>query len=257
MARMLLEGNLRSAVEKSEFLLFYQPQMHLKTGKLVGAEALIRWLHPQQGMISPGEFIPLAEETGLIIPMGTWALETACRQSKAWWDSGLSPVRVAVNLSGIQFRQPEFTDMVIGVMERSGLDARWLELELTESIAMGDVETTYAKLKMLSNVCIKLAIDDFGTGFSSLSYLKRFPIDTLKIDQSFVRNCTKDPEDAAIIRTFIGLAHSLGLSVIAEGVETQEQMEFLKLHDCDEIQGYLYSRPLSAKGFAEFMTKNQ
>ena len=257
MARMLMEGSLRNAVEKGEFLLYYQPQMDLKTGKLVGAEALIRWLHPQQGMISPGEFIPLAEETGLIIPMGTWALETACQQSKEWIDAGFSPIRVAVNLSGIQFKQPEFTEMVIGVMQRSGMDANFLELELTESIAIGNVETTYAKLKMLSNVRIKLAIDDFGTGFSSLSYLKRFPIDTLKIDQSFVRNCTNDSEDAAIIRTFIGLAHSLGLSVIAEGVETQEQLAFLKLHDCDEIQGYFYSRPVAAEAFAEFMRENK
>ena len=257
MARIMMERDLRSAVEKNEFVLFYQPQMALDTGKLVGAEALIRWLHPQRGMVSPGEFIPLAEETGLVVPMGTWALETACRQSKMWWDAGFPPVRVAVNLSGIQFKQPEFIDMVVGIVERSGLDARWLELELTESIAMGDVEDTYSKLKMLSNVHIQLAIDDFGTGFSSLSYLKRFPIDTLKIDQSFVRNCTVDTEDAAIIRTLVGLAHSLGLSVIAEGVETKEQLDFLKLQGCDEIQGYFYARPLPVEAFADFMRKNQ
>ena len=257
MERMLLERSLRSAIEKDEFLMFYQPQMDLKTGKLVGAEALIRWLHPQQGMISPGAFIPLAEETGLIIPMGTWALETACRQSKEWQDAGFEPIRIAVNLSGIQFKQPNFTEMVIGVMKRAGVEPRWMELELTESIAMGDVETSYAKLKMLSNIHIKLAIDDFGTGFSSLSYLKRFPIDTLKIDQSFVRNCTTDSDDEAIIHTFIGLAHSLGLSVIAEGVELPEQLELLKSYNCDEIQGYYYGRPMPAKDFAEFMKRNQ
>lgn len=256
MARILMEGSLRNALERDEFSMFYQPKMELKTGKLIGAEALIRWLHPVQGTIAPGEFIPLAEETGLIVPMGRWALETACQQAKQWWDAGFPPMRVAVNLSGIQFKHPEFTDMVIGVTKRSGLEARWLELELTESIAMGDVEQTYAKLKTLSNVHIQLAIDDFGTGFSSLSYLKRFPIDTLKIDQSFVRNCTKDTEDAAIIRTFIGLAHSLGLLVVAEGVETQEQLDFLTLQGCDEIQGYFYSRPLSAEAFVAFMEKN-
>ena len=256
MARMLMESSLRSALEKGEFFLCYQPQMELATGRLVGAEALIRWQHPLQGIISPGEFIPLAEETGLIIPMGLWALETACRQARSWQDQGFPPVRMAVNLSGIQFRQPDFTSQVTGVLEATGLEASRLELELTESIAMGDVEETFLKLNTLSDAEVKLAIDDFGTGFSSLSYLKRFPIDTLKIDQSFVRNCTTDPEDAAIIRTFIGLAHSLGLSVIAEGVETVEQLEFLKSHNCNEIQGYHYSRPLKTDDFADFMRRH-
>ncbi len=256
MARMLMEGSLRSALEKEEFFLCYQPQMDVKSGRMIGAEALIRWQHPLQGTISPGEFIPLAEETGLIIPMGHWALETACRQVKEWQESGFPPLRMAVNLSGIQFRQPDFTDQVTGVLNGTGIETSWLELELTESIAMGDVEETFAKLNTLSNLSVKLAIDDFGTGFSSLSYLKRFPIDTLKIDQSFVRNCTTDPEDAAIIRTFIGLAHSLGLSVIAEGVETEDQLEFLKSHNCNEIQGYYYSRPLKVDDFAEFLKKH-
>lgn len=256
MERMLLEGNLRAAFDRQEFVMYYQPQMDLKTGKLVGAEALIRWFFPPTGMISPGEFIPLAEETGLIIPLGAWSLEAVCRQAKAWEEAGFSPLRLAVNLSGIQFRQPDFTEMVIGVLNRFGLDAQWLELELTESIAMGDVAQTYAKLQMLSNVHIKLAIDDFGTGFSSLNYLKRFPIDTLKIDRSFVRNCTSDADDAAIIRTIIGLAHGLGISVIAEGVEGAEQLAFLKAHDCDEIQGYFYGRPMPSDEFAAFMRKN-
>ena len=256
MARMLMEGSLRNALDKGEFFLCYQPQMDLATGRLIGAEALIRWQHPLQGTISPGEFIPLAEETGLIIPMGLWALETACRQARSWQDQGFPPVRMAVNLSGIQFRQPDFTSQVTGVLEATGLETSRLELELTESIAMGDVEETFLKLNTLSDAEVKLAIDDFGTGFSSLSYLKRFPIDTLKIDQSFVRNCTTDPEDAAIIRTFIGLAHSLGLSVIAEGVETVEQLEFLKSHNCNEIQGYHYSRPLKTDDFADFMRRH-
>lgn len=256
MAHMLMEGNLRNALEKDEFLMYYQPQMDLKTGALIGAEALIRWIHPVQGMVSPGEFIPLAEETGLIIPIGSWALETACKQSQTWWQAGFLPIQVAVNLSGIQFKQPDFTDLVIGVLEKTQLDSQWLELELTESIAMGDLEGTQSKLNVLSNAGIKLAIDDFGTGFSSLSYLKRFPIDTLKIDQSFVRNCTENSEDAAIIRTFIGLAHSLGMKVVAEGVETKEQLKFLHDQNCNEIQGYYYGRPVPAKDFAEFMKKH-
>ncbi|MEO5363237.1 MAG: EAL domain-containing protein [Magnetococcus sp. DMHC-8] len=257
MARMLMEGNLRNAMERGEFLMYYQPQMDVKTGRLVGAEALIRWLHPQQGMVAPGEFIPLAEEIGLIVPMGLWALKTVCQQSRAWWKMGLTPLRMAVNLSGIQFKQPDFIDTVTGVLTASGLDPHQLELELTESIAMGQVEATLAKLKILSDAQIKLAIDDFGTGFSSLSYLKRFPIDTLKIDRSFVCNCTRDVDDAAIIRAVIRLAHSLGLTIIAEGVETEEQLQFLRMEQCDEIQGYLYSRPLSEEAFLEFMKKNQ
>ncbi|WP_193771464.1 putative bifunctional diguanylate cyclase/phosphodiesterase, partial [Candidatus Magnetaquicoccus inordinatus] len=209
MARMVMESNLRNALERNEFLMFFQPQMDVQSGRLIGAEALIRWERPQQGMVSPAQFIPLAEEIGLIVPMGTWAMQWVCRQAKSWWDSGLTPIRLAVNLSGIQFKQPDFIDTVNQVLSDSGLDPRWVELELTESIAMGEVGNTFAKLKMLSDAQIKLAIDDFGTGFSSLSYLKRFPINTLKIDQSFVRNCTKDADDAAIIRAVISLAHSL------------------------------------------------
>ncbi|MBF0097236.1 MAG: EAL domain-containing protein [Magnetococcales bacterium] len=257
MARMLMESNLRNAMDRNEFLMFFQPQMDVKSGRLIGAEALIRWVRPQEGMVSPAQFIPLAEEIGLIVPMGTWALNHVCQLAKSWWDEGISPIRLAVNLSGIQFKQPDFIDTVTGVLDQSGLEARWLELELTESIAMGEVGNTFAKLKMLSDAQIKLAIDDFGTGFSSLSYLKRFPINTLKIDQSFVRNCTKDADDAAIIRAVIGLAHSLGLSVIAEGVETADQLELLRREGCDEIQGYYYSRPLPPADFVVFMQKNK
>jgi diguanylate cyclase (GGDEF)-like protein/PAS domain S-box-containing protein len=256
MARMLMESSLRSALEKEEFVLYYQPQMDLASGKLVGAEALIRWIHPMQGIISPGEFIPLAEETGLIVPMGEWALRTACRQMKKWTKAGLPSLRVAVNLSGIQFKQPDFTDVVFKITQETGIEHRWLELELTESIAMGDVEETFHKLNTLAKNDIPLAIDDFGTGFSSLSYLKRFPFGTLKIDRSFVRNCPEDIEDAAVVRTIIGLAKSLGLTVIAEGVEEKVQLEFLRDHGCNEIQGYLYSRPIPAKEFATFIKNN-
>ncbi|MEO5340239.1 MAG: EAL domain-containing protein [Magnetococcus sp. MYC-9] len=256
MERMVLEGELRNALDRGEFVMYYQPQMDASTGRLAGAEALIRWAHPQKGMVAPGAFIPLAEEIGLIVPMGVWAMETVCRQAQSWWETGLPPLRVAVNVSGVHFKQPDFIDTVISVLHRSGLEAHWLELELTESIAMGDVETTHAKLNRLSDAQIQLAIDDFGTGFSSLSYLKRFPIDTLKIDQSFVRNCTQDADDAAIIRAFIQLAHSLSLTVIAEGVETEEQLRFLRSEHCDEVQGYLYSRPLPEASFVEFMKRN-
>ncbi|OSM05323.1 putative response regulator receiver modulated diguanylate cyclase/phosphodiesterase with PAS/PAC sensor [Magnetofaba australis IT-1] len=252
-SRMVLEAGLRNAVDRQEFLLHYQPQMCLKRDKLIGVEALVRWMHPERGMVSPGEFIPLAEETGLVVPMGQWALVTACNQAVAWRNAGFPPIRVAVNLSGIQFKLPDFVDMVTRVVRMTGIEPACLELELTESIAMGDVEETLAKLKTLADLGVKLAIDDFGTGFSSLSYLKRFPIHTLKIDQSFVRPCTENSEEAAIVRSFVGLAHSLNLSVIAEGVETEAQREFLRGEACDEIQGYFYSRPLSSDALTDFL----
>ncbi|MBF0181057.1 MAG: EAL domain-containing protein [Magnetococcales bacterium] len=253
MARVLLETSLRNALERGEFLLHYQPQMRLATGELSGVEVLMRWNRPGAGMVSPGEFIPLAEETGLIVPMGLWVLRTACQRAMAWFAAGHPRFRVAVNLSGIQFGQPDFIEQVTGTLRATGMDPALLELELTESIAMGDAEETLAKLSALSDVGVELAIDDFGTGFSSLKYLKRFPIDTLKIDQSFVRNCASDTEDTAIIRAVIGLAHSLGLSVIAEGVETSEQLEVLRRYDCDQIQGYLYARPMPEEALLAFL----
>lgn len=250
--RMLLESSLRNALTAAEFVLHYQPQVDLNSGRVIGAEALIRWLHPERGMVAPGEFIPVAEETGLIVPIGRWALETACRQAREWQSRGYD-LRVAVNLSGIQFKQPDFIALVADTLRHTNLGSHLLELELTESIAMGDVEETLHILNELNLMGLQLAIDDFGTGFSSLSYLKRFPIHVLKIDQSFVRNCTHDPDDAVIIRTVIGLAHSLNLKVIAEGVETVEQLEFLRAHRCDEIQGFLYSRPLPPAEFIDFL----
>lgn len=256
LARMLLESHLRGALERGQFVLHFQPQIHLASGRMVGAEALIRWLHPERGMVSPGEFIPLAEETGLILAIGRWALHSACVQARSWREAGLPSIRVAVNLSGLQFKQRDFTELVAQVLEETGLPPQWLDLELTESIAMGDVEETLEKLETLSGMGIRLSIDDFGTGFSSLSYLKRYPIDTLKIDRSFVRECTQDPEDAAIIRTIISLAHGMGLSVIAEGVETREQRDFLRQHQCDEIQGYFYGRPAPAEEFARMLKES-
>ncbi|MBF0284985.1 MAG: EAL domain-containing protein [Magnetococcales bacterium] len=249
LARMLLESHLRNALDREQFILYYQPQIHLATGRMVGAEALIRWRHPERGMVSPAEFIPLAEETGLILAMGRWALQTACYQAMAWQAAGAPPIRIAVNLSGLQFKQRDFTELVAQVLEETGLDPQYLELELTESIAMGDVEDTLEKLNALARMGIQLAIDDFGTGFSSLSYLKRYPIHVLKIDRSFIRECTDDPEDAAIVRTVIALAHSMGLKVIAEGVETEAQRELLQRNHCDEFQGYLFSTPVPPESF--------
>ncbi|MGN7611393.1 EAL domain-containing response regulator [Magnetococcales bacterium HHB-1] len=250
--RVLLESSLRSALDNGEFELYYQPQIDLISNRVIGVEALIRWHHPDQGMVSPGEFIPLAEETRLIIPMGQWALETACKQAKAWQNAGYPPFRVAVNLSGIQFRQSGLDRLTAKILADVELDPKYLELELTESIAMGEVNRTLHKLNALSDLGLKLAIDDFGTGFSSLSYLRRFPIHTLKIDRSFVLSCTNDAEDAAIIRAIIRLAHSLGLRVIAEGVETKEQERFLRQEQCDEVQGYFYSTPLPIQRLIDF-----
>ncbi|MBF0610046.1 MAG: EAL domain-containing protein [Magnetococcales bacterium] len=257
LARILLENNLRTALDNDEFLLYYQPKVSLATGRVVGAEALMRWRHPQRGMVSPAEFIPLAEDTGLIKPMGQWALRSACQQAQRWRQQGFPSLRIAVNLSGLQFNQPDFIGMVAQTLQETGYDANLLELELTESIAMGDVDETLHKLNALARMGLSLAIDDFGTGFSSLSYLKRFPIHTLKIDQSFVRNCNNDPDDAAIIRTIIGLAHSLNLAVVAEGVETIDQLEFLRSRQCDEIQGYVYSRPLPPQEFMDLLEDNR
>ena len=244
--RLTLEGHLRRAIEREEFLLHYQPQMSLHTGEITGVEALVRWQHPDQGLISPAKFLPLAEETGLIVPIGEWVLRTACNRNRAWRESGLPPVRVAVNLSARQFRDKRLLEMVRQILEDTGLEAEILELEITESSAMGDVDYTIATLQTLKTLGVQLSIDDFGTGYSSLSYLQRFPIDMLKIDQSFVHEGSVDSDDAAITRAIVALAHSLGLKVIAEGVETEDQLAFLRSLACDEIQGFLSSPPVPA-----------
>jgi EAL domain-containing protein (putative c-di-GMP-specific phosphodiesterase class I) len=240
-----LERSLRRAVERGELRLHYQPQYDVSNRRIVGVEALIRWQHPDFGLIPPGRFMPFAEETGLILPVGEWVLHEACRQGRAWQSQGLAPLRVAVNISALQFRDPDFPGTVLAALRGSGLDARHLELELTESIIMQDAGRATNSLEQLKTLGLELAIDDFGTGYSSLSYLKRFPIDLLKIDQSFVRDITSDKDDAAITSAIIGLTHNLGLRTIAEGVETSEQLEFLERHGCDEVQGFLFSRPLA------------
>jgi diguanylate cyclase (GGDEF)-like protein/PAS domain S-box-containing protein len=243
--RLSLERSLRRAIEREELRLHYQPQYEVGTGRIVGVEALIRWQHPEFGLIPPGRFIRFAEDINLIGEVGKWVLHEACRQARAWQGQGLPALRVAVNISAAQFRDPDLPGTVMNALRAAGLEARHLEIELTESIIMEDVERATGLLEQLKALGLELAIDDFGTGYSSLSYLKRFPIDLLKIDQSFVRDITSDKDDAAITSAIIALTHNLGLRTIAEGVETVEQLAFLEGHGCDEVQGFLFSRPLS------------
>ena len=243
--RLTLENNLRRALERDEFVLHYQPQVDINSGRIVGAEALVRWQHPEMGLISPAEFIPFAEDTGLIVPLGEWALRTACAQNKEWQEAGLPLMRISVNLAARQFQQPNLTEKIAQVLAETGLAPEQLELELTESSLMKNAETAIETLRQIKETGVRIAIDDFGTGYSSLSHLKRLPIDVLKIDRSFVCESTSAPDDAAIVMAIIGLAHSLKMKVIAEGVETEEQLAFLRLLRCDEIQGDLCSRPLA------------
>ncbi|WCK54231.1 EAL domain-containing protein [Aneurinibacillus sp. Ricciae_BoGa-3] len=243
-ATLQMETHLHRALERNEFVLHYQPQIDLHSGKVCGLEALIRWNHPELGFVSPGEFIPLAEETGLIVPIGKWVLYTACKQVKEWQDKGLPPLRVAVNLSARQFYQTDLVEMVCKVLKETKLAPGYLELEITESITM-DVGRSIKILTDLKRLGIEISIDDFGTGYSSLAYLKKFPVDKLKIDQSFVRDCLKNSSDATIVQTIISMAKNLNLRVIAEGVETKEHLPFLQQHLCHEAQGYLFCKPVS------------
>ncbi|TLM99756.1 EAL domain-containing protein, partial [bacterium] len=247
--RQAMENSLRHALERGEFTVYYQPQVHTGEGRINGMEALVRWQHPDLGLVAPDQFIPLAEETGLIVPIGEWVLYTACAQNKAWQEAGWPPMRVTVNISANQFRQHNLADTVVRVLEKTGLEPKWLELEITESTAMKDVDFTVSVLRELSAMGVRLAIDDFGTGYSSLNYLKRFPINTLKIDRFFVRDIMTSKEDAAIVTAIIVLGQNLNLKVIAEGVETKEQMVFLKRRRCEEMQGYLFSKPVPAGDF--------
>ncbi len=247
--RLTLEGSLRHALEREEFALYYQPQVDLASGQVVGMEALLRWRHPELGLVPPVKFIPLAEETGLIVAIGAWVLKKACAQNKAWQDAGLPRLTVAVNLSARQFRRSDLVHGVLRVLEETGLPARCLDLELTEGTIMHDPERVADVLQQLSDMGVQLSVDDFGTGYSSLGYLKRFPIDKVKIDQSFVRDVTSDPDDAAIAKTIVSIAHDMRMKVIAEGTETEGQVEALRSYGCDEIQGYLFSRPLPADEF--------
>lgn len=256
--RIDLEVALRYALEREEFQIYYQPQVSLKTGKITGAEALLRWKHPQQGMISPVKFIPIAEETGLIEPIGEWVLYQACKHSKTWRSQGFGNLRVSVNLSGRQFRTPNLRQKLIQVLMATGCEPNYLELELTESLLILDAELSIQQLQALKALGVTIAIDDFGTGYSSLNYLQKFPFDVLKIDQCFVRNLHSNKINAAITQSLISMAHLLNLKVIAEGVETQEELELLNEFKCNEIQGYLFSHPLCLEDFQNLVkSRNQ
>jgi diguanylate cyclase (GGDEF)-like protein/PAS domain S-box-containing protein len=253
--RLLLEADLRKAVDNKEFVLYYQPQIDSQTNKIVGAEALIRWAHPKLGLISPIQFIELAEETGLIVEIGNWALREACLQNKAWQSTGIGKFRVAVNLSPLQFEQPDFVATVVSTIVQTGLRLDCLEIEMTEGGVMRNVEAAILKLNELKSRGVKVSLDDFGTGYSSLSYLTRFPIDVMKVDQSFVRNIGKDENSASLITSIISMAHNLRLRVIAEGVETAEQLSFLCRAGIDEIQGFYFSEPLAADAFEQLLMR--
>ncbi|MCW8826283.1 MAG: EAL domain-containing protein [Gammaproteobacteria bacterium] len=256
-AHLKLENQLRFAIERNEFFLVYQPKIDVFSGRIVGMEALIRWDHPEMGIISPAEFIPVAEYTGLINTIGEYVLITACTQVKEWLNAGFDNFRMAINLSPQQFRQHGLLERIKEIVTRVGVDPRYLEVEITEGAIIDDVDAAIVTMQSLHDLGIALSIDDFGTGYSSLSYLKRFPIDSLKIDQSFVRDITVDSDDASIVIAIIGMAHSMGLKVIAEGVETNSQLTFLQALKCDEIQGFLYSPPVSPEHFPEMFTSDK
>lgn len=251
--RLTMRNGLRRALELGQFVLHYQPQVDLATGRVFGVEALIRWQHPEWGLVPPGKFIPVAEDSGLIVPIGDWVIEEACRQAAAWSRKGLPPLTVAVNLSALQFKRGEVESVVSQALAASGLPPAQLELELTESVLISDVESVETRLKSLKALGVKLAIDDFGTGYSSLSYLKRLSVDKLKIDQSFVRDLERHPEDVAIVRAIIQMAKGLGLSTIAEGVETLAMMQHLRALGCLEGQGYWFAKPLPAPVFEDWL----
>ncbi|MCA1938206.1 MAG: EAL domain-containing protein [Dechloromonas sp.] len=255
--RLDMEGNLRRALERDELQVYYQPLVDLGSGGIVGAEALVRWQHPRIGMIQPGEFIPLAEDTGLIIPLGQLVLRQVCTDILDWQAAGLPPVKISINLSARQFRQDDLSATIRNVLDETGVEGGRLAFELTESMVMHDVENTLVTLRELKKLGATISLDDFGTGYSSLSYLKRFPIDTLKIDRSFVRDIHQDKDDAAIAHAVIAMAHKLGIKVIAEGVETRDQLRLLSEFSCDEIQGYLFSRPVPVGEFSLMLGKQR
>ncbi|MBC7456302.1 MAG: EAL domain-containing protein [Massilia sp.] len=252
LARLRTEADLRLAIKRGEFVLHYQPQVDLESGRIIGMEALVRWQHPERGLLGPLEFIGLAEETGLIVPIGNWVLRTACLQNRQWQLEGLRPIRVAVNLSARQFVRDNVAESVAAILAEIGLASADVELELTESLVMTDVERGIGVLRALKQLGVRIAVDDFGTGYSSLAYLRRLPIDVLKIDRSFVSDIGSEDGDA-IVASVIALAHTLKLKVVAEGVETVEQLDYLRLKRCDEMQGYYFSKPLSADAFAELL----
>ncbi|MFI3185148.1 MAG: EAL domain-containing protein [Methylococcaceae bacterium] len=253
--RMTLETDLRGALERNEFVLFYQPQIELSSGKMIGNEALIRWQHPERGLLSPIHFIEITEETGLIVPIGKWVLQQACRQHMLWIESGLEPMSVSVNISAMQFYQTGFCEMVKSIISDSGIRPIYLELELTESLFMHDVEVVLKTLHTLHDLGVKLAIDDFGTGYSNLGYLKMFPIDKLKIDQSFIRHLECEPVNVDIVKAIAALGKSMSLELVAEGVETDDELDLVISSGCDSVQGYRYSKPLPADQLESWIQK--
>jgi len=251
--RQSIEEDLRNAMERKELQLHYQPKVNLESGEITGAEALLRWTHPTRGQVSPVQFIPVAEDTGLIRPLGAWVLHQACAQARAWANAGLPPITMAVNVSAIQFRGENFLEGLFAILSETGLSPELLELEVTEGVLMKHAEFTTSILQTLREAGIRISVDDFGTGYSSLGYLHRFPLDALKIDQSFVRQITTSPDETTIVSAIISMGQSLKLRVIAEGVETPEQLEFLQTHRCDEAQGYYFSRPVPPEQFATLL----
>jgi EAL domain-containing protein (putative c-di-GMP-specific phosphodiesterase class I) len=251
--RQSIEESLRRALERQEFVVYYQPKINLRTGEIAGAEALLRWTHPTRGPVSPAQFIPVAEDCGLIIPIGQWVLREACKQARAWVDAGLPFATMAVNISSMEFRDDKFLEGVFTTLRETGLDPGSLELELIESVLMKRAESAASVLKALRARGVQIAVDDFGTGYSSLSYLRKFPIDALKIDQSFVRQITSTPDDTTIVTAVISMGRSLKLRVVAEGVETQQELSFLQARLCDEAQGFYFSRPVLPGQFAKLL----
>lgn len=255
--RLALQSSLRHALERQELLLYYQPQVSLKTGQIIGAEALVRWQHPDRGLISPDKFIPIAEETGLIVPIGEWVLKTACQQTKVWQNAGFSHLRIAVNLSSRQFSQIDLRHQLVAILMETGLDPKYIELELTESMLVHNTEVAIRRLNALKSLGVEIAIDDFGTGYSSLSYLQQFPFDILKIDRCFIHNIMDNPNNAAITKAIIEMAKTLNLKLMVEGVETEAELSFVCQNQCDGMQGYLFSRPLPSHDFAQLLRNNK
>ncbi|WP_434608909.1 EAL domain-containing response regulator [Pseudomonas sp. R1-7] len=250
-----IESGLRLALQRKEFVLHYQPKLDLTSGEVVGVEALVRWNRPDHGLVYPSDFIPVAEDSGLIVPLSQWVLQEACQQARRWQAEGMRPLYLSVNVSAIDFRQRGFVDGIARTLKETGLDPTQLELEITESVLMQNIDTTVATLNAIKHLGIRLAIDDFGTGYSSLSYLQKFPVDVLKIDQSFVGDLSIDSNDAKLVSTIISLGKSLNLHIIAEGVETREQLEFLKIHHCEEAQGYYFSKAVEPQAFSQWMAE--
>ncbi len=253
--QLTLHTELRRAVENEEFVVYYQPKHHPFTSKLIGMEALVRWQHPTQGLLQPGIFILAAEETGMIIPLGLWVLKTACAQTRKWHDSGYKDIHVSVNLSLIQLQQPDLITQITKILEDTGMNPSWLELEITESVAMDHLDIVLELLNKLRKIGISLALDDFGTGYSSLSYLNKLPMDKLKIDRTFMQHVPEDPKESDLVKFMINMAHNLDMKVVAEGVERPDQISFLEQNGCDEIQGYIFNKPLPASQFDKLLEK--